>query len=99
VAQHRVHAADKQYCFQQNTLQTNEVVVAAQSRVTERDGDGGRESPGLTLAPGSLPSPLQLVGVTPLLVGSAGMLLGDANGLQCSHLGSKLAHNHDNVSV
>jgi hypothetical protein len=67
--------------------------------MTERDGDGERESLGLTLEPGSLPSSLQSVGATPLLVGSAGMLPGDANGLQCSHLGSKLAHNHDSVFV
>lgn len=71
----------------------------ALSTATEHDGDGGRVSPGLTLAPGSLPSPLQLAGVIPLLVSSAGMLLGDENGLQCSHLDSTLGHTHDSVFV
>jgi hypothetical protein len=99
VGQYRVHAADRQYWCQQNTLQTNGVVEVALSIVTEHDGDGERVSLGLTLALDSLPSPLQLAGVTPLLGGSAGMLRDDVNGLQCSHLDSKLVHTHGSAFV
>jgi hypothetical protein len=54
----------------------------ALSTVAEHDGGGGSVSLGLTLAYGLRPSSLQLAGVTPLLVRSAGTLLGGGNAPQ-----------------
>lgn len=54
---------------------------------------------GLTLDCGLFSSPLQLAGVTLVLVKCAGTLLGGENAPQYNHLGSTLGHTHDSIVV